>query len=267
MLVFKKEVKHYAKSFLIWVVIIAMFSMGKMTEFSSFIEGINSKEDALKQFSGSVVTMMGMDKIDLTNVLGYFSSRVFSMIMLLGCVYSIMLAAIILAKEEDDKTIEFLLSKPIFRSTIVTSKVMCVVFYTAIFNIVMFLSCLGTFQSMDQAGTYEVGTLALLFVGSFIANIAFAMIGFFLSTFITSAKTIYPLAIAIALGEYLLTMVTNVSSNLGAIKYINIFSYVDSAEIVNTNSLNVGHVVVLGVLIVILTALTYFRFNKKDIVA
>lgn len=267
MIIFLRELKHYSKSFLIWVVIITMFSMGKMSEFTAFTDGVSSAGEALKQFSGSVVAMMGMDKVDLTNVLGYFSSRVFSMVMLLGCMYSIMLAAIILAKEEDDKTIEFLLSKPVIRNTIVTSKVLCVIFYTALFNIILFVATLLTFQSLGAGGTYEVGTLILLYLGSFIANIAFAMVGFFLSTFITNAKTIYPLTIAIVLGEYMLTMLTNANTKVEVIKYINIFSYVDSNDIVNNNSLNVGYVVVLVVIIAILTLLTYWRFNKKDIAA
>lgn len=267
MVVFRRELKNYYKSFLIWVAVIAMFGMGKMSEFTTFVEGVHSKEEALAQFSSTIVTAMGMDKVDITNVLGYFSARVFSMIMLLGCVYAIMLAAIMLAKEEDDKTIEFLLSKPIVRSTIVTSKLLCVTFYLALFNIIMFLATVGTFQGLDADGTYKVGTLAMLYVGSFIANMTFALLGVFISTFISSAKTIYPLSIGIVLGEYMLTMLTNSSEKAEAIKYINIFSYVDSAEVVNKNGLDAGHVVVLLVITAVFTVLTYVRYNTKDIAA
>lgn len=62
----------------------------------------------------------------MTEVMGYYGSKSYSLLLLIGGIFSIMLFSSIFVKEKDERTIEFLLSKPITRNQMITEKLLAV---------------------------------------------------------------------------------------------------------------------------------------------
>ena len=58
----------------------------------------------------------------------------------MATIHAAMLGATIIAKEERDKTSEFLFAKPVLRSTIITAKLLAAFVNIVVFNLITFIS-------------------------------------------------------------------------------------------------------------------------------
>ena len=78
--------------------------------------------ELMSQFPRSIQVITGISGFDLGTVSGYFGVM-FLYIALLGTIHALLLGSNIIAKEERDKTSEFLFTKPISRSRVINGKI------------------------------------------------------------------------------------------------------------------------------------------------
>jgi len=113
-----------------------------MSMFPSIAKGSDKITQLLDAYPKELLSAFDMDKLDFGDVFGYYSVEGYLFITLFGSIYTILLASGILSKEQGDKTIEFLLSKPITRKEIVTSKLLTFLTNIVILNLLLTLSLL-----------------------------------------------------------------------------------------------------------------------------
>ena len=109
---FLREMKKNRTSFLIWLILMILVNAMMLTSFGSVAEMAENTEAMLSQYPKEFVEAMNLDILKMTNILHFYASRTFLLVTILGSVYAIMLTSNIISKEESDKTIEFLISKP-----------------------------------------------------------------------------------------------------------------------------------------------------------
>ena len=118
---FKREMKVNFKSFLIWLLLLIGIFTISFSIYPSIINSDNIKmmDEMMEMFPAEVLKALNMDISSIDSVFGWLKSEGFVFaLLLIGC-YSGILGSNILLKEESDKTIEYLNSLPIKRSTIV----------------------------------------------------------------------------------------------------------------------------------------------------
>jgi ABC-2 type transport system permease protein len=95
--------------------------------------------------------------------------------LLCGSIFAMLLASGILSKEESDKTIEFLLSKPVTRNNIINQKLLSTTFYILLFNIIPCITTFLTFEAIEKQefSRYE---MLLLFIAAFLVQLTFAAV-------------------------------------------------------------------------------------------
>ena len=75
----------------------------------------------------ALLAAVGMDNLNMTKIEGFYGSKGHLIVILMGSIFAVYLSSSLLVKEEDDKTIEYLLSKPITRNEIYCAKYMAFV--------------------------------------------------------------------------------------------------------------------------------------------
>jgi len=85
----------------------------------------------------SLLAAFGADLNSMSNVLGYYVTYNSIYLALLASIYSILLTSKIISKEENEKTAEFLLTRPVTRSEVFISKFLVFLTNVLILNIVM----------------------------------------------------------------------------------------------------------------------------------
>ena len=265
---YSKELKRYRNSFIGWGISISVFILMGMAFYPVLMQG-----DMLKQMSAffenpfmkNIMNAFGAGLDVLTNVLGYYSARNAMFIMLLGSFFSILLAGKILAREEREKTAEFLLSKPVTRLEVVRSKLAAYFTYLLLLNVVVLIVGFISLEIFKGDSEYRLSAFIIHWVYSFLLMMAFGGIGLFLSLLIKRGRSITNLSIGIVLGGYFLDALSRVSPSTEKIGYLSPFKFVDSGVLHPDYALAGWRVMYFLGIALVLFALTFILYKKKDI--
>ncbi|MCG6182062.1 ABC transporter permease [Anoxybacillus sp. LAT_38] len=262
---FKREWQRNAKSLVIWSVVIGGLVLLTLSIFPQFAEQQKEVTKLLQSLPPAMIKAFGMDQLSIGDLTGYYGVRVYTMTTLLGSVYAAMLAANIVAKEENDKTIEFLLAKPVTRSEILTKKWLVVAVNILILNAVsLFVSFIG----FQMAKEYDVSLKAvyLLTLATVLLHFTFASVAFLLSTIMRKTRNASSLALGLVFVTYFMNMMSSISDDLSFLKYVSPFKYVDAAPIINELQMDWLYTVLMIVIMSVSIIVAYVIYQKKDIV-
>jgi ABC-2 type transport system permease protein len=263
-MIFKREFKRNLKSLIIWSTVLSGLILLTLSIFPQFAQQQEEMAKLLESLPESMIKAFGMDQLNIGDLLGYYGVRVYMMTTLLGSIYSAILASNILAKEENEKTIEFLLSKPITRSQIVTEKLLAVLVNILILNGGSTIASLIGFQfTKDQ--DVPTDTFSLLIVATLLLHLTFGAIAFMLSSILKKTRSILSISLGIVLVAYFMNVMSGISEDLEFLKYFSPFKYVDAASIINNNEIEPLYIFIMAAVILISIVTAYMVYRKKDI--
>ncbi len=141
--IYKMEMLRNFRVFLIWAVAICgILFLGMM--FYPAINAGNLLDTIEPIFEStmmkSVLAVFGADLSNLGNLMGFYVTYNSIYNILLGCIFAAVLAGNLLAREEADKTAEFLFTKPVSRLNIFISKSAVLLTYIAAMSVVFFFT-------------------------------------------------------------------------------------------------------------------------------
>lgn len=261
----KRELKVNLKSFLIWlIVLISIFGL-VFVMYPSIMnsENIKNMEELIKIFPEEVLRLFNMDISSLTSAFGWLKTEGFVFILLITGMYSSILGSNILLKEESDKTIEYLYSKPISRNKIITSKIIAGLIYICllILGILFFnLICLSLIE------TFDLKLFLLLSLSPFLVCIPLFFISMFISCFFNKTKKMFGISICLVFISYFLMILSNLGDQTNFFKYFSIYSLGDSRYIILNNNIPILNIILSIFIVIIFTFGTYKIYNRKELV-
>jgi len=264
MAIFIREWKRNRKALIIWSLTIFLLIILVMSVYPSFAENADVMEEFLKAYPEGFLEAFGLDKVSMVTILGYFSTEAYAFLTLFGSIYAMILSASLISKEENEKTIEFLLAKPVTRIEILINKLGILILNLFLFTLINSITIYMAFETF-KIEDYNKSILFLLLLAPFLLYLAFASIGFLFSVFIKKTKTVYSLAIGLVLAAYFLDIIANVSDKLSFLKYFSPFNYVDSAEIIVNEQLAISNIIIMLLISFICVSLSFYIYIKKDI--
>lgn len=260
MTVLLHELKQNKLSLIIWSAVIA-FMLGvsimiypemsaQMGDFSDMFANMGAFSDAF-----------GMDQINFGEFMGYFGVECGNVLGLGGPFFAAITAVSVLAKEEKNKTAEFLLTHPVSRKRIITEKLFAVIAQIIILN--LFTAAVACISAVVIGETAEWGKMALIFLAYFLLEAEVAFICFGLSAFLRKG------GFAIGLGTvvvfYFMNIISNLTEELKFLKYITPYGYTDSGYIIKNGALDFKYMWI-GLLLAAAGIITaYTVYTKKDI--
>ncbi|HHV96612.1 MAG TPA: ABC transporter permease subunit [Clostridiaceae bacterium] len=263
MIIFIRELKRNRKSFIIWTASLVLFNIMIMSLFPSIADNTKMYDEMIKEFPKGIIEVFGLDKISMFTILGFFGTESYLFITLFGSIYAMLLGASILSKEESEKTIEFLLAKPVTRSTIVTAKAANVFFYITLFNLIFSFTNYLMFEAVKKE-EYSLKALLMLSAGPWLLHLTFAAIGLLISVFVVKAKSVYPVSIGFVLVMYFINVMSSISEKLTNLKYFTPFKYVDAPDIIINEKIEPIYLIIMLIIITVSIAATYVLYNRKN---
>lgn len=224
--------------------------VGEMAELSSMFADMGAFSEAF-----------GMDQLNFGEFMGYFGIECGNTLGLGGALFAALLGIGALAKEEKDKTAEFLLTHPISRTRVVSEKLLAVLMQLFIMNVgVTAVSLLAVAVVGVKA---EVGTMLLLFFANFLMQIEIATVTFGLSAFLRGNGL--GIGLGLAFGLYFLQILSNLIKQTEFLKFFTPFAYTDGAYIVAEKALEIKYLLTGLALALVGIAAAYWQYRKKDI--
>jgi len=264
MLLIRTEFKRTFRSFLLWAVIIIGLSILMLSLYPAFEDSFGDIADYLDMFPPAFLEVFGLGEggLDMANPYGWYGTEGYLFVVLIGGSYAGILGASILSKEEDDKTIEFLLSKPISRNQILLGKAVVVLINLLLLNGCLFIVLSATFSFITE---YEFVTVLMLCLGPLFLQAIFASIAMAISIFVTKSRMVISCSLGLVIGLYFLEVIATLTDQLNFLKYLSPYEYVNAVSLVNDHTIEPLYLLIGMGMIFVSGFITWYFYNRKDI--
>ncbi len=260
--IYLKELAGYKKSILFWSLGIIFFLISGMSKYQGYAKSNVSINELFKSMPSALGAIFGLATIDLTTTGGFFSIMALYLAILLS-VQAVLLGSGIIAKEEIDKTAEFLFTKPISRNQAFTAKTL------SAFTVMTSLSVITTISSLLIVNAFTNGPLInkdvlLLMPGIFFVQLIFLTIGISFATVMRKPKRASQFSAALLLATFITSSLVDVSDKYDYLKYLTPFKYFDPKKTFTDGGYNTVYTVIAIIFVLSFLAISQFAFKKRD---
>lgn len=258
--IFLYELRANLKSLLIWGASLAFIYYVASIEFSAF-QGDPEIQAAMEQFE-ILFQALGTASSDMTTAEGYLS--ILSLYIFLPVtIFSGMLGANVISKEEKNKTAEFLFTLPVSRRYVLFNKLLAAIFLSLLLNGIVIGSILLSFGRFNPEPIFYT-FLSNLSVGSFAIQMIFLGIGVMLSSILKQFRLSSAITVGILVSAFMLHMLIGFVEEIEFMKYATPFSYF-SSELMMASDFQIANVLItLGLIIISFTTL-FIAYPKRDL--
>lgn len=260
MTIIKHELKQGLKGFFVWTAVIAFLLVICIFMFPEMKGEMDGVSDMFASM-GSFTAAFGMDKVNFGTFIGFYTVECGNMLGLGGSAFAALIAVSVLAKEEKERTAEFLLTHPVSRARIITEKLLAVVIEIIAMNIIVWGLSVASVAMIGEDIPFK--EINLLHVSNLLLQLEIAGVCLGISAFLKRGSV--GIGIGIAAIMYFLNIIANISDKADFLNYITPFTYTEGADIVTNGSLDAKFILVGYCYAVVGVVAAYLRYTKKDI--
>ncbi|RIE06049.1 ABC transporter permease subunit [Candidatus Cryosericum terrychapinii] len=261
-----RELKASSRALIIWSVSMFLCVLTGTIKFTAYTTATStgpSINELLKTMPTSIKALFGFASFDMATMAGYLA-LLFIYVELVAAIHAALLGAGIIAKEESDKTTEYLMTKPVSRAAIVTSKLVAALLNVVVINVVTLVSFLVVIPLYSKGNDIS-GEVLMLTLSMFVVQLIFLSLGAVLAAWMRHPRTSGSVATGVLFTAYFVARITDMSDKLRFLNVISPFKYFDLGRMVAGNGLNTGIVLLSLALVAAFTALTYVFYQKRDL--
>jgi ABC-2 type transport system permease protein len=263
--IYKHEFYARLKSVLIWSLAMTFLIVFYFSMFNVFADQADLINDMLARFPPEMRAAFGMDNIDLATVMGFYSF-IFLFVQLCLAIQAGNYGFGLVSIEESELTADFLLSKPVSRTQVLTSKLLAALTSLSITNLVVWVSSFVAILLFRAEREYEPSTLLLLLISIVIFQLFFLSVGLVISLLVKRVRSVTPYGLGLGFGAYVLSAFSGVFGDV-ALELITPFKHFDAASIVNQGAYDTPLVLLNASVTLVSLALSYWLYLRRDIPA
>ncbi len=262
MRIYLRELKANFKSLLIYAGVVAFFTVVGFSKFSAYAENPEILE-VLDAMPAAMLESFNMNAFNLTTVEGFFGVMYAFVGLILG-IAAVMWGSDIISKEERDKTVEFALTLPVKRSTLITAKTLAALTHCLLLALATWgLNAVSAASYDPEASFYKFlfqGMAALV-----ILQLIFLTIGLFIGSVMKQHKRAGSVAISVLLGTYFFSVIAGLKEEWDFLAYLTPFKYFDPALIMHESRVEPVFLwISLGIILVSLAG-AYLVYQRRDL--
>ena len=256
----KHELKLGFKTLLIWSLSVGLIGLLCILMYTSMEGEVAEMADTFSNM-GAFSDAFGMSTLSIATIGGFFATEVGTVHGLGSAMFAAILAAVILSKEEDGHTGEFLYSLPVSRGSAVTAKCLSVLINLVAFTVVCGALYVLGFAMLGEAVPWKE---LLIYLGrALLMNIEIAAVAMVISA--ASAKNRLGAGLGLALIFYAYDLIGRVVPDLKDYLFVGPFSYSNASEVFAGKETPTVAIILSIALIVAALISTYTIYLKKDL--
>lgn len=263
--IFRHEFRSRLKSVLTWSISIALLLLVFMSFFTSFADEAELVNEMLANFPPEMRAAFGLDNMNFASVLGFFSF-LFVFVQLCLAIQASLYGFGLVSIEESELTADFLLSKPVSRSQVLSSKLLAAISSLLTTNLVVWAFSFLAIELFRAGREYELATLLLLLLSIAVFQLCFLSVGLVISLLVKRVRNVTPYALGLGFGAYVLNAFSGVFGDV-KLELLTPFKHFDAAAIVNNAAYNSPLVLLNLAVTVLALAASYWLYLRRDIPA
>jgi ABC-2 type transport system permease protein len=261
--IYRHEFHTRLKSAAIWSLAVVFLIVVYFSMFPVFADQAELMSDMMERFPQELRAAFGMDSTDLSTVLGFYSF-VFLLAQLCLAIQAAGYGFGLVSIEETELTADFLLTKPVSRTEVLTSKLLAALSALLITNIAVWLGSFAAMLFLRAGRDYEPVTLVLLLSTVFIFQVFFLSVGLVISLMVKRVRSVTPYALGLGFGAYVLNAFGGVFGDV-ALELITPFKHLDPGFIVQNQALDAPLVLLNAAVSLVALGASYWLYLRRDI--
>lgn len=260
--IYNHEMKSNLKALLIWVACVGGLGLACILLYSTMEADMAKMAEGFADM-GPFADAFGMSQLSLATLIGFYATEIGTTHSLGGAMFAAITAAVMLSKEEDGHTSEFLFSLPVSRPKVVFAKWCAVVSTVILFNVIcVVIYCVGFGILGEDIPVKEY----VMFHGmQLLMQIEISAICFAMSAFVKKNKLGIGLGIVMLLYAY--DLMVRVIPDLQDYKIICPFAYANASDIISTGEITIS-AVIFGCVVLVVSVIAAFEvYVKRDLAA
>jgi len=263
--IFRHEFRMRLRSALIWSLAAAALLLVFMSFFVMFADQAALMNEVMAKFPPELRAAFSMDNRDLSTVLGFYSF-VFLFVQLCLAIQAGNYGFGLVSIEETELTADFLLSKPVSRAQVLTSKFLAALASLVLTNAIVWASSFAAIALFRGERGYEARTLVVLLLSLLIFQFFFLSVGLVISLLVKRVRSVTPWGLALGFGSYVLSAFSGVLGDV-KLELLTPFKHLDAAYIVHHGALDAPLVLLNVAVALVSLAVSYGLYLRRDIPA
>lgn len=263
--IFRFELSNRLRSVLIWSLAAATLSLLFGSFFGLFSEQAELMNSMLSKFPPELRAAFELDGRDFASVLGYFSF-LYMFIQLCLAIQAANYGVGLVSVEEAELTADFMLSKPVSRAQVMTSKLLAALAALGITDLLMWGSMIVGILLYRHGGAFNARTLALLLLSIVPFQLFFLCVGLLISLLVKRVRSVTPYGLGLGFGAYMLGAFSGLVGDV-KLEWITPFKQLEAAYIVAHNGFNTPLLALCLAIAGVSLATGYALYLRRDIPA
>jgi ABC-2 type transport system permease protein len=259
------EFRTRLKSVIIWSLSLTFLIVFFFSLFPVFADQAALMNEFLARYPQQLRAAFGMDNMDMSTVLGFYSF-LFMFVQLCLAIQASNYGFGLVSIEESELTADFLLTKPVSRAQVLTSKLLAALTSLTLTNLVVWLVTFVSITLFRGSREYGTGTLFLLLLSIVIFQLFFLSLGLVISLLVKRVRSVTPYALGLGFGMYVLSAFSGVFGDV-KLEYITPFKHLDAPYIVKNGAYNTPLVLLNVAVTLVALAVSYWLYTRRDIPA
>ncbi|HDN04380.1 MAG TPA: hypothetical protein ENF27_00395 [Chloroflexi bacterium] len=262
MRIYLRELKANFKSLLIYIGVVAFFVVVGFQKFTAYAENPEIL-DVLDSMPAALLESFNVNAFNLTTVEGFFGVMYAFVALILG-IAAVMWGSDIISKEERDKTVEFALTLPVRRSTLITAKTAAVMTNCVLLTLATWgLNAVSAAPYDPTPGFYKFLSEGMAAV--VVLQVIFLAIGIFIGSAMKQHKRAGSVAISVLLGTYFFSVIAGLKEEWEFLKYFTPFKYFDPSLILNESRVEPVFLWISVGIVLFSLAGAYLSYHRRDL--
>lgn len=260
--IYKHELKMNLRSVVTWSVTVVVIIFIFLAIFSSMSADAAIMNDMLDQFPEELLMAFGMNGIDFSTILGLYAlAFVFCQICLAvqAANYGFSLVSI----EERELTADFLLAKPVARTSILTGKLLSAITGLTITNLFVWIGSFIFINVFNSGDSIELKPLVLLLASIIVFQLFFLTVGLIISLLVRRVRNVTAFTMALVFGMYLLNAFGDMLGD-DTLEIITPFNHFEPNYIINHAAYDFPVLLVSVALIIVSVTSSYILYLRRD---
>lgn len=262
--IFKYEFKMYIKSIIIWSLSISGLFVMFMSFYPTFGSDASIMEKMLANYPEEMLKAFGMGTgLPLSSVLGYLAFS-FTFIQICLAMQAANYGFAVLSVEEREFTADFLMSKPVSRTQILSAKFAASFIALLITAAVVSITGLLTTEFFSDGNPYELDKLYMLLSSIIFFQLFFLSFGMAVSVLTRKIRNVLTYSLGLSFGTYILSAIGAIIGGK-TLSYFSPFAHFAPNYVLDKGQYDMSLAWISFAVIIVSLITTYMLYPKRDI--
>lgn len=258
-----QELRAQCRAALGWVIALVALAALMLSLYPSMARDVADYRRLMEAYPPAVRAMLGI-RLDRVATLPGFYSMVFSFVALCGAIQAMNLGMSLLGREARGRTADFLLTKPLARTRIVTAKLLAA-FAVLLGTNLVFDGAVSAIAHAAAPAGFDSRLFLLINLSLFWLQLIFLALGLTVSAVFLRLRSVLPVSIGTVFAIYMIGVLAPTSGRGSGARWLSPFHWFDTGFLLDHGRYDPAGVAAAAAVTAAAVLAAYLVYRRRDI--